>query len=204
MKKLALIIILATFAYKANAIGGIQLGVKAGINSTHFTTSNYNASSVTLNNIAEDAKNGYSLGVYARLPITQRLRFQPELYYISKNGSSDFTQNGVPTISNVEVQSWDIPLLLNLSVINIKVADIYILAGPVVSFLSNPTTTNLSENYASAAWNLQAGVGVEIWKFNLDTRYEWGLSNLSKGTTGAPDLTRKSNSLQINLSYKLF
>ncbi len=208
MKKLIFLLAVSAFTINTYAGDKFQLGVKAGFNSTHFTTDNYDPTGVTISNVAEDAKSGYSLGVYGRLPITERLRFQPELYYISKNGSSDFTRNNVFTESDIEIQAWDIPLLLNYSIINLKVADIYVIGGPAISFLGNPLTTNLNENYKSAAWNFQAGVGVEIWKFNLDTRYEWGLSDLSEGGTskdGVPyDLTRKSNSFQINLSYQLF
>lgn len=204
MRKLIFLLAIMAFTINANAGDGFQLGVKAGFNSTHFTTDNYDPTGITISNVAEDAKSGYSLGVYGRIPITERLRFQPELYYISKNGTSDFTKNGIFTQSDVEIQAWDIPMLLNYSIINLKVADIYVIGGPVISFLGNPLTTNLEENYETAAWNLQAGVGVEVWKFNLDTRYEWGMSNISEGTVGAPDLSRKSNSFQINLSYQLF
>lgn len=203
MKKLVLLALFAAITMKASAILGIELGVKAGINSTYFTTSNYNIEGLTINNLEEDAKSGYSLGIYGLLPITKSIRFQPELYYNSKNGSSDFTVDNVLYPSNVEIKSWDIPLLLNLKIIDLKVVEIYGLAGPAISFLSNPTTTNLEENYKSAAWNFQAGVGAKIWRFNVDTRYEWGLSNLSNGYEEMPDLTRKSNSFQINVSFKL-
>lgn len=203
MKKLVLLALFAVITMKASAILGIELGVKAGINSTHFTTDNYNAEGVTINNLQEDAKSGYSLGIYGLLPLTKSIRFQPELYYNSKNGSSDFTVNNVLYPSNVEIKSWDIPLLLNIKVIDLKVVELYGLVGPAVSFLSNPTTTNFEENYKSAAWNFQAGLGAKIWRFNVDTRYEWGLSNLSKGFEDMPDLTRKSNSFQINVSFKI-
>ena len=203
MKKLVVLALFAAITMKASAILGIELGVKAGVNSTHFTTDNYDPTGVTINNLQEDAKSGYSFGFYGLLPITKTLRFQPELYYISKSGSSDFTVNGVPTTSEIDVKSWDIPLLLNLKLLDLKVVEIYGLAGPSISFLSNPTTTNLEENYKSAAWNFQAGVGAKIWRINVDTRYEWGLSNLSGGTTSAPDFTQKSNSFQINVSFKI-
>lgn len=172
MKKLVLLALFAAITMKASAVLGIEFGVKAGINSTHFTADNYNAEGVTINNIQEDAKSGYSLGVYGLLPISKKLRFQPELYYNSKNGSSDLVVGNVLYPSNIEIKSWDIPLLLNLKVIDLKVVEIYGLAGPAVSFLSNPTTTNFKENYKSAAWNFQAGVGVKIWRINVDTRYE--------------------------------
>ncbi len=203
MKKLVLLALFAAITMKASAVLGIEFGVKAGINSTHFTADNYNAEGVTINNIQEDAKSGYSLGVYGLLPISKKLRFQPELYYNSKNGSSDLVVDNVLYPSNIEIKSWDIPLLLNLKVIDLKVVEIYGLAGPAVSFLSNPTTTNFKENYKSAAWNFQAGVGVKIWRINVDTRYEWGLSNLSDNFKDMPDFTRKSNSFQINISYKI-
>lgn len=202
MKKILLLISLATFALGASAKGGdFQLGVKTGFNSTHFTTTNYNVTGLTVNNVKEDAKSGYCLGVYARLPLFSRLRFQPELYYNSKNGSSDVTINNVVKPSNIEIKSWDIPLLFNLKLIDLKVIEIYALAGPAISFLSNPATTNFNENYKTAGWNFQGGLGAQIWKINIDTRYEWGLSNISKGSSTSPDISRKSNSFQINLSF---
>jgi hypothetical protein len=52
----------------------------------------------------------------------------------------------------------------------------------------------------SANWNLQLGAGVEVMRFGLDARYEWGLNDISSKS----GIDRKTRALMFSLSYRLF
>ena len=47
-------------------------------------------------------------------------------------------------------------------------------------------------------WNIQAGLGIDLWKITLDVRYEFGLNELNKGATEQT----KSNSYMVSLGLK--
>ncbi len=54
------------------------------------------------------------------------------------------------------------------------------------------------------SWGYQLGAGVEVWKFGVDARYEWGLNNVSEGKIKDAEFTRKSNMFTLALTYRIF
>jgi hypothetical protein len=190
-----------------------QLGAKIGYTSSSFTTDN--ASEIvagnqqyTFSKAVDEFKGGYLIGAYSRIGLLGNLSLQPELYYAKKSGATDFRINdGVNDVivsQNITTYSWDLPILLHVKVLDIKVANIYGLVGPVASFkgsdkLSYSTLSDdlNEENIKSTNWNFQLGGGVGVWKLNFDVRYEWGLNDVSK-----TKLERKSNALLLSLGYR--
>ncbi|WP_282035507.1 porin family protein [Saccharicrinis aurantiacus] len=174
MKKLLILSIILVSFTQINAQDRIAIGLKAGINSTQLKLSEIPSTE----QIKNEAKTGGLFGAYAKLRLIGALSVQPELYYAKKNTTlydGDISSEG-------SFQTWDIPLLVNLQLIDLSVIKIYGIAGPVASFISNAKFEefDLTENdYSSSNWTFQAGAGVEFWRLTADFRYEWGLKDIS-------------------------
>ena len=214
MRKYIILVVVIIITVAIPVQSQFQLGIKGGFHSTHFNTDNAwsilkNQENYEFKNAKDDMKNGFTLGAYARIGLFGGLSLQPELYYSKKSGTTIYTleeQGSLESITeNMKYYSWDIPILLRLKVIDLKLLNLYALTGPVASFKANDKSSfsSLSDELNSskikgANWNFQLGGGVEIWRLSFDVRYEWGLSDISK-----TDLKRKGNSLMFSLGYRL-
>lgn len=195
-------LVLSTFAQLPFAIG-----IKGGINSSKITTDNYSGQGVTFNDFKSDAKSGYNLGAFARLGT--KIYLQPELLYCVRNSqSTDAT--GTATQS-VKLKTIQIPILLGIKLIDLKLASIRAFTGPAMSFpmkSSKITYDGVSgpiydtENYKNNIWDWQLGAGVDVGMITLDCRYEWGLSNTSEGNVSKVGFVNKGNTLTFSLGFK--
>ncbi len=213
MKKSILISALALTLLFSSAIAQdrIALGLKLGYTSTQYTTNNLTKPlSPTFDGVRNDARNGYLIGAYGRIKLFGNVSFQPEMYFAKKSGLAKYTLGNVSLgDQNIDIYTWDIPLLANLTILDLKLAKIYGITGPVVSFVSkNGTNVSLptisgKDDVTKANWGYQLGAGLQVWKLTLDARYEWGLNNISNGLSNV-DFERKGNMLTIGLGYRLF
>ncbi|MCU4157184.1 PorT family protein [Carboxylicivirga sp. A043] len=198
MKKLLIIAVLAIATTSSFAQDRIAFGLKTGFNSTKIKLSDIPDNET----IKNEANNGFLFGAYGRLRLFGNLTFQPELYYAKKQSDiSVVLVEGQPKESfDVTFHTWDIPLLVNIRLLDLKVASVYGVAGPVASFNAN-TKTDLPgyEDVDSANWTFQAGAGVEFWRLTADVRYEWGMKDISK-----VDIGQKTNVLTFAVGFKLF
>ncbi|MBN2742542.1 MAG: PorT family protein [Marinilabiliaceae bacterium] len=183
----------------------LAFGLKAGYSSTQFTTDNL--SIPTVSGIKDDAGNGYLVGAFARVKLFGDLSLQPELYYAKKKGEATYTFAAGTETQEIDINSWNIPLLAHFSLIDLKLLRVYAVTGPVVSILSSNTSVLLNQSYKESAkssnWGYQLGGGVEVWKIGVDARYEWGLNNVAEGTDGVT-FDRKSNMFTLALTYRIF
>ncbi|WP_068475150.1 porin family protein [Saccharicrinis aurantiacus] len=175
MKKLLILSIILVSFTQINAQDRIAIGLKAGINSTKLKLSEIPSTK----QIKNEAKTGGLFGAYAKLRLIGALSVQPELYYAKKNTTlydGDISSEG-------SFKTWDIPLLVNLQLVDLKVLKIYGIAGPVASFISKADFKELEfiteDSYENTNWTFQAGAGVEFWRLTADFRYEWGLKDIS-------------------------
>lgn len=196
MKKFLVLIVVAALAVGASAQDRIAVGLKTGFTSTKIKLSNVDDE---LEGIKSEAKNGFLFGAYGRLRLFGNVSFQPELYYAKKEGQYKGGNESV----DVTINSWDVPLLAHVRVLDLKVASVYGVAGPVASFIGK-TKTDLPElnEFKNTNWTFQAGGGVEFWRLTADVRYEWGLSDISDLKTF--DIGQKTNMLTFSLGFKLF
>ena len=194
MKKILLVFLFIGLVSASNAQDRLAIGLKAGFNSTKINLSDI-PSGQTIKN---EAKGGLLFGAYGKLKLIGGLSFQPEIYYAKKQTQSKFSydDNSIEdTNTTSELKTWDIPLLANLRLIDLKVAQIYGLAGPVASFISSSDIKNLE----NTNWTFQAGLGAQVWKLSADVRYEWGVKDIYKGQLG-----QKTDVLTFSLGYRLF
>ncbi|MEI6456180.1 MAG: porin family protein, partial [bacterium] len=174
MKKLFLISVF--FLTACYSFAEFTIGIKAG----------YNASKLSINpdTITSNFKSGFNAGIFIRFG--KKLYIQPELYYTSQGGV--FTSNFDNWKQNIKLGSLDVPVLVGFKIINNDNLNLRILAGPMASFIVNKTISEefdsegpiTSADINSVNWAIQAGAGVDVWKFTLDVRYQVGLSKLIK------------------------
>ncbi|AEI47581.1 porin family protein [Runella slithyformis] len=169
----------------------VFIGIKGGANfsqlqTTEFKISKPGASVQDFFQTNSTNRTGYVVGAYAR--IGRKVFIQPEVLLSSKGGTFEILKNGSTTPVNVNVKfsQIDIPVLLGL-----KVGPLRLNAGPMASLniaqgsqlgdaLKAYTTQNVNKTIEQATFGFQAGVGLDIRSFNLDLRYESGLSNISQ------------------------
>ncbi len=195
-------VVLSTFA-----IGPFTIGLKGSINSTKITTDNYSVGDFNYSNFKSDAKSGYNLGAFARLGT--KIYLQPELLYCVRNSqSTDGTAK-----QSVKLKTIQVPILLGIKLIDLKLASIRAFTGPAMSFpmkSSKVTYEGVSgpiydtENYKNNIWDWQLGAGVDVGMITLDCRYEWGLSKTSDGSVNVsnPTFVNKGNTLTFSVGFK--
>ena len=177
MKKILLIFaVFLAFTYCNESFGqlNLKIGPKVGFNASKLSTN--------LDTISSQFKSGFQLGIFAR--IGKKVYLQPELYYTTQGGV--FESNSQNWKQNIKIGSLDVPVLIGVSFINSDLLNIRIHAGPVASFVVNKTieeeksiTGPIEEaDIKSANWYIQAGAGVDLWKFTLDVRYQVGLNKI--------------------------
>jgi hypothetical protein len=190
MKKLMIFSALLLMWVGVQAQKRIEIGLKTGFNSTKIKLSDVPSSS----DFKTEAKGGLFFGAYGKLKLFGDLSLQPEIYYAKKQ--TEYVEG--EDSESVDMRSWDIPLLVNLQLLDLKVARVYALAGPVASFISKDDIAELK----TSNWCFQAGGGVSVWKLTADVRYEWGLNDISDLKT--LDIGQKTNVLTFTVGYRLF
>jgi opacity protein-like surface antigen len=200
----AILMSLGTFAQDRFAFG-----LKTGFTSTQYTTDNIKSSQwPDFSVMKEDAKAGFMAGAFLRFKLLGNVSLQPEVYYAVKKGTTLYALDAgeVNTAAQtVDIRSWNIPVLAHFNIIDLNVAKIYGVTGPVISFVTSDATkipTYGSEDVKKANWGYQLGGGLEVWKLSLDARYEWGLNNVSEGFNDV-SFERKSNMLIFSLGFRL-
>jgi len=199
MKKVLFLIALVAMVANTSAQDRIAVGLKAGFNSTSINLSDIPDGSELKN----EAKSGFLFGAYGRLRLLGGLSIQPELYYAKKSSQMSYLgESGTENTTNT-FYTWDVPILAHLQIIDLKVAKIYGVAGPVASFIAK-SKTDVPEwdQFKSTNWTFQAGAGVEFWRLTADVRYEWGLSDISE--LANYNIGQKTDVLTFSVGFKLF
>lgn len=221
MKKLIIAAVLLLCVSFANA--QLNFGIKAGYNSSlgihdlgSITNGTYNLKSVNA-----ELSNGFQAGVFARLGFN-KVYFQPELLYAM--GKKDYTMSVkdanntvVGTFDkNVKVSTVDVPLLLGYKVLDLKLANVRVFAGPKLRFNAGSTldfnnltgggfnTADLQRDVKAAQLGLEAGFGVDVLMLSLDFRYQV-INDMYQ--TKLKDVTIDNipaNTFVISLGWKIF
>ncbi len=209
MKKLILIVIsLFIISTGFSQIKGLTLGPKIGVNFSKISSN--------VDEMKENMKPGFEVGAFVR--IGQKLYIQPEVMYKFKGGKFDI--DGISTSGQtinynykVKLQTVDVPLMVGVRIINLKVMNIRLMLGPVASFVlnkdidsddSNPVPDMDDNDFKDLNWGFQGGAGVDILFLTLDLRYEQGLSNIYDGkTTTGKTIDFKNNLWTVTLGFKI-
>ena len=179
----------------------LSLGVRAG-----FSRNSVGEDFVAYS--SKDAVTGMTLGGYAKIKVLGFF-IMPEVNYNQRgNEIKDFGNN---TTHNI-----DVPILFGKQFFKV----IRVNGGPNFQFqLANSQTqtqTQLNKYINQSKFNdfvlgLQLGVGLDVWKFSLDARYDMNLSEAGK-VVYMDKLTQKivqqyssrANMFVFTLGYRLF
>jgi len=188
MKKIIFTAVLLLTVSFANA--QLNFGVKAGYTSSlgandlgSITNGTYNLKSVNA-----ELANGFHAGVFARLNF-KKIYFQPELLYaMGKKDYSVTVQNSSTSTEtsfdkHVSVSTVDVPMLLGYKLLDLKIVNLRVFAGPKLRFNAGSTldyknivgggfsTADLQQDIKAAKLGLEGGFGVDVLMLALDFRY---------------------------------
>ena len=182
MKKLILLIAVATLSIITYGQAKIAIGVKGGLNFSKADVSNFSTS----------GKTGYHGGAYALFKFS-KIGIQPEII---------FSQQG----SVVDIDDWNtkylnIPIIVKLYI----AAGVNLQTGPQFGFLSKAELQNgnkIADKLKSSDLSLAMGAGWDApFGMNFTARYNLGLSNNSSGSKIE---SIKNQVFQVSVGIRLF
>jgi len=204
MKKL-LIIVISLFIVSAGfaQIKGLTLGPKIGVN--------FSKISDNVDELKGSMKPGFELGAFVR--IGQKLYVQPEAMFKTKGGKFDVDGTNTSDVSyKVKLQTVDVPLMIGVRLLNLKVMNLRLMLGPVASFVlnkdidsdDNSNTVFDKDDFKDMNWGFQGGVGIDVLFLTLDVRYELGLNNIYDGkNVSGKAIDFKNNLWSVTLGFKI-
>lgn len=204
MKKILLLVafIVLTTASFAQFSGG----VKAGVNF---------ASAAGDDADGYDGRIAYHFGLYGKLPLSDKLSFQPELLFNSvgakyEESFSDPDFGDVDYKETIRISYLSVPLMLDFAVVD----NFSLQVGPQIGFLlaakgeaevtydggSESDEVDMKDDFKATDFGLNIGAVYSFGKFNAGIRYSLGLASV--GDYDDSDI--KLNNFQISLGYTLF
>lgn len=160
----------------------LSLGFKGGVNLAKQTFEDGGIE------VTSDDITGYTFGAVLEIPLGGNIYLQPEFILIQKGAKLDlFGDNIKATVNYI-----DVPILLELKIINAGPFEVNIHGGPTFGYATNGeiTENNVTvdldfDDDSYRRWevgiNAGGGVGLNLGNIGLfgDIRYLFGLSNLS-------------------------
>ncbi|OJW68573.1 MAG: hypothetical protein BGO68_02295 [Candidatus Amoebophilus sp. 36-38] len=157
-----LLLLLATF--KPTQASIIQIGPRVGLSTSHIILD-----SDLRKHYNPEIGLGYQLGGIARinLPI---IYIQPELLF-SDSSAKYHSQNQTHTLNYKKI---DAPIMVGIKFLGL----IRFQLGPIFSFLlaAKDDNTDIAANYSKLTTGYQAGLGIDIYKFLIDLKFESSFS----------------------------
>ena len=204
----ALLILLFTLSTstKAQDSNPIRFGIKAGVNFSNLYSKDDGDTKM---------KTGFNVGVFSKLPLSNHIAIQPELYYTAKGAEITYNNTFVDGTAGFHLNYIEVPLLIVGNITEF----VNVHAGPYAAFLisgkvkneSNVSLFDFEENLDTEDYNtfeagLAVGAGIDIKAFSIGLRYNHGFTNVGKertflGTSYTfPDATNGVISLYMSLS----
>lgn len=192
MKHLVILGLILFLTASLSAQPIIDVGVKAGINTSKVSEyKDFSSESVLKSHFGAFARLGYG-----------RFYVQPEVYYSAKG--ADFKSGIEQTISKFDFNNVDVPILLGVKVLKGGIANVRVMGGPVLSFITSKKIrgdVRFTKDYFNDHYfGFQYGLGADIWKFFIDARFEHSTGNLYKH----PDFSSKNRTFLVTAGIKIF
>lgn len=171
---------LAFIPCEAQETKPLEIGIKGGINLSNLYT---NDASKT------DMIPGFNAGLFAKIPVTSLLAFQPELSLSTKGATLTYDNLLVNGTANFNLTYLELPLL---GVINVT-KRFNIQVGPYLAYMldakvtnkSNVSLFNFEQNLNVDKFNrfdagVAFGAGIDIDAITMGVRYNLGLTKVGK------------------------
>jgi hypothetical protein len=137
MRKFTLLLLLLPFLFtgSVNAQTGVRFGLKTGYSlATQYGISPADNSYI----VKTHGRNGFAGGVFAYFPITESVGIQQELLYAMKGSRQNVTITtpvNINTVSEYDLNYFEMPIILKYKFVKIKNFGIYGSAGIALSLL---------------------------------------------------------------------
>lgn len=203
-----IILILAAVIISSTAFSQISFGPKIGYNTAKL--------SLDRNDINSSFKNNFQFGIFLRLG--SKIYVQPEINWLTQG--SIFQTPALSALSpftqEVSLKTIQIPVLIGLKVIDLKMVSVRIFGGPTASIIQDKVIDNTVGNLidpitktdiSDMIWSFQVGGGVDVMGLTIDIRYNVGLINVINKVdiegTQIP-FESKINGFTVSIGYKIF
>jgi hypothetical protein len=158
-----------------------KFGVKGGVNFSNLYTDNADD---------ENVLTGFNIGLYAKVPVTNSISIQPEVYYTGKGAEVVYNNAFASGTAKFKLNYIEVPVMLVANVtknFNVQV-------GPYAGYLISGKTTNESgtynfqDNIDTDDFNkidagVAAGLGIDLETVSFGVRYNYGLTKIGKENT---------------------
>lgn len=194
MKKI-FILLLVMFAALDN-FGQFSFGPKIGYSTSKLSTD--------FDSIHDGIRHNFQIGVFFRFG--KKLYVQPEISFATGGGT--LKVEGTTLKEQIKLNNLYVPVLVGYKLINAKVFNLRVFAGPAANIIINKTL-DFSDTYPNpvqernlknVAWGVDVGAGLDVLFLTLDLRYEFGLNNIY---TGPDSQSIKSNVFIVSLGFKI-
>jgi hypothetical protein len=169
MKRILLILVALMFTVSIHA--QLRFGIKAGANFSKFNSEEQI--------LETDAAWQAGLAAQFKIPLIG-LGIQPELLYSVNKGKDK--SNG----KDNSIGYFTVPVNLRWQPLPIPLIKPVILVGPYFKYAVNfkgfedvAHLGNVKDDIKRFDWGIGLGGGIEIWKLQIEGRYNWGLQNIS-------------------------
>jgi len=178
--------------------GGLVVG--ANISSPHLTGSDATG-------ISTGGRAGLFIGGFALMPLTDVVAIQPEVAYSQKHFTLRFFFN-----SSTATEKWDwieVPILAHARFWHTGDRSVYVVGGPGFGFLARAkeeaagTTSDVKDDVRHVDVSIIAGAGVSMGKFGVEARYDGGLKDLNKDNNLGDNLTVRSRTIRVDLTWMI-
>lgn len=191
MKRLLIIGFLFVFATAVSAQPVIDIGLKAGINTSKISVKleDYNSDNITKMHIGAFGRIGWN-----------KIYLQPEVYFTKKGG--EFSSNVFDVAGEFDYSAVDVPLLLGFRLLDAKAFKLHLIAGPVFGFVTKSDLKGDNEfdpqYFNNHYTGLQYGAGVDVLFLTVDLRMEH--SNI---VYDHPDFDGKNTTFMVTVGFKI-
>ena len=177
MKKL--LVLALSFCFILTTQAQVKFGIRGGISTSQVEPNDLLILGATdakeLKLAVNDSNYSTHFGLFTQIKI-KKFFIQPEVLFNSN--SVDYTvtdfrnANVVDLVKNEKFQNLDIPLMLGF-----KFGALRLQGGPVGHVFLNSTSElfdieGYSQKFDDMTFGYQAGIGLDLWKFVLDVKYE--------------------------------
>lgn len=149
-----------------------------------------------------EGKIGYQFG--ASVLIGDKFYVEPGLYYSTVYSEIIVGEIGEVNIDN-KMSSLRLPVYLGYHIFGNSsetLANLRVFAGPSIAIITTIDESSglTKEDFSSALWGLDAGIGFNVGWLFMDFGYEWALNNALKNE----DISNiKFNSLWANIGFRV-
>ncbi len=206
-----ILLILVVFLAANTAFSQFTFGPKIGYNTSRL--------SVDRSDIETNLKNSFQFGLFARMGTKYYL--QPELNWLTQGGvfeNNEEQEDLKKFDQEIKLKTVQVPVLVGVKLVNLKIMNLRAHAGPVASFVTNKEIDSKKLNdyfepikeadLKDIIWSAQIGLGVDVMMFTLDIRYNIGfnkvINDIEMDDGGRINFDSKASGFNVSLGWKIF